>query len=814
MQTVDKNYKSPSPMIGLEDFDRNSGSLIERFCFNYRLFIVIAAVLITVFLGYYSSKLEIKASYQDMMPRSHEYVENYLNHARDIGNLGESLRIVITNESGKDIYDESYISTLRDINDEVFLFPGVDRSFMRSLWMPVVRWSEITPEGFDGGPVMPTEYDGSPDSIRQLKENVHRSGIVGSLVGTNQQSSMLFVPLINSESNPLDYASLYQHLEELRYKYESEGVSIKIIGFAQLVGDLTSGLTQVLSYFFIAFVLSFLILVVYTKSLKCTLMVTTCSLIAVIWQLGLMQIMGFVLDPFSTLVPFLVFAIGVSHASQKMNGIIQDTERGMHKYVAARFTFRRLFLAGFTAIVADAAGFAILGVIDIPAIRSLAAAASIGVAVLVFTNIILLPILLSYTGVGRFAAAHNEKSLNYLMPAINWLSMFTDKRRAKRVLVGAVLLALGAAYIAKDIKIGDLDSGAPELREDSRYNLDNAYVTENYFLSSDQFAVIVETTPQGLLSYETLVEMDRLEQILRDLPGVQTTVSVASAARRFTTVGFEGSLKWETLNRDPYVLQDAFNVVTDLHPELFNSDRSVAPIIAFLADHKADTLSRLVEEVEAFARTHNTEDRKFLLLAGNSGIEAVTNIVVEKANRAMLFYVYIIIALLCWVTFRSWRAVVVALLPLMLVTILCEALMVIMGIGVKVATLPVVALGVGIGVDYALYLLTMHLAYSRQGNNVKDSYVGALRSTGQVVGLIGFMLSIAVITWAWSPIKFQADMGILLGFIFMANMLAALILIPSLATFILPNNQKNNDAKEGAGAREENKAAVDVSLTG
>jgi len=207
--------------------------------------------------------------------------------------------------------------------------------------------------------------------------------------------------------------------------------------------------------------------------------------------------------------------------------------------------------------------------------------------------------------------------------------------------------------------------------------------------------------------------------------------------------------------------------------------------MAYLADHKAETLEHVVKEASAFAGTHSTPDRQFLLAAGNAGIEAATNEVVKKSNRTMLLFVYAAVILLCFVTFRSWRAVVVAVLPLMLTSVMGEALMAMLGIGVKVATLPVIALGVGIGVDYALYLLSIQLAQQRAGASLKDAYRHALRFTGKVVALVGVTLAAGVITWAWSPIKFQADMGILLTFMFLWNMLGALVLIPALSHFLL-----------------------------
>ena len=211
------------------------------------------------------------------------------------------------------------------------------------------------------------------------------------------------------------------------------------------------------------------------------------------------------------------------------------------------------------------------------------------------------------------------------------------------------------------------------------------------------------------------------------------------------------------------------------------------PLIAFLGDHKAATLDKVLGTVERFIAEHPTDPAKIQLLpaAGSAGIEATTNIVVRQANRTMLVYVYAAVIALCFVTFRSWRAVVVAVIPLILTSLLCEALMVALGIGVKVATLPVIALGVGIGVDYALYLLSVQLAGQRRGLTLAAAYGEAVTFTGRVVALVGVTLAAGVITWAFSPIKFQADMGILLTFMFLWNMVGALVLIPALSHFLL-----------------------------
>ncbi len=800
--TVSADDLDAMPVVPrLEDFDTRSGNWLERLIFNNRLPVILACVIATIVLGYFAAtKLVFNASFEKMIPQSQPYIKNYLENKADLRGLGNAIRVVVENIEG-DIYNPEYLQTLQLINDELTLTTGVDRAWVKSLWTPAVRWLEVTEEGFEGGPVMPDTYDGSPESIDELRANVARSSTVQTLIAANQKSSMIFVPLLDIDPETgkrLDYRAFSRQLEDnIRAKYETQdsGVKIRIVGFAKLVGELIDGLVQVAMYFGVAAVIAAAIIYLYTRCVRSTVLVIFCSMIAVLWQVGMVSALGFEIDPFSVLVPFLVFAIGVSHGAQKMNGIMQDVGRGTHRLVAARYTFRRLFLAGLTALLADAVGFAVLMLIDIPVIQDLALTASVGVAILIFTNLVLLPVLLSYVGVSPKAAARSlsaereETRDNGFGAMWGFLDRFTERRWATGLIVTSLILAVAGFVVSLNLKIGDLDPGAPELRPESRYNQDNAFITKEFALSSDQFAVIVKTPTEGCLDYKTMLEADRLGWELRKVPGVQTTVSLAESTRVVTAGTYEGSPKWLTIARNQDTINFAGNHAMTNNPDLTNKECSVSPVIAYLTDHKAETLDRVVKVAADFAEKHSEKDRQFLLAAGNSGIEAATNIVVKEANRTMLLYVYAAVTALCFVAFRSWRAVLVAIIPLMITSILCEALMVVLGIGVKVATLPVIALGVGIGVDYALYLLSVQLSHQRKGLSLAAAYKKAVQFTGRVVALVGFTLGAGVITWAWSPIKFQADMGILLTFMFIWNMLGALILIPALSHFLLNPKQ-------------------------
>lgn len=782
---VSRNDNAPTDAA----FDEKSGTFLERLIFCNRIWVLAICVLVTLVLGIEGFQLKLSANFENEIPKQQEFIQNYFKNIDKLQGQGNSLQIVVQANKGS-ILTKSYLETLKNLNDRVFLLPGVNRSFMQSLWTPNVRWIAVTDQGLNSGTLIPGGFTGSTSDIAQVAQNINRAGLVGQLVAPDYRSSMIRVPLLDIDQNgkALNYSQLARSLNKLRAQFAKQGVILHITGFAMIMGDMILALRQTISFFIASALIATAFVFWYTRCIRSTALVVLCSSLAVIWQLGAIALCGYALDPYSILVPFLIFAIGMSHGSQKMNGVMQDIGRGNPKKVAARLTFRRLFMAGFTALLCDALGFAVLMTIQITAIRELAIAASIGVALLVITNLILLPVLLSYIGVSskaaRLSVKEEEKGPNTVRhPLWRVLDIFTHRRYASLAIVGGVVIGCIGAYVGRSVQIGDIDKGAPELRVNSLYNRDNAYIVSHYSASSDVFIVMVKTPDGACANYKTLVNMETLETKLDDLPGVISTYSLADFEKQMNVQMNEGSYAWYGLMPNQSALDEP---IAQAPETVVDRGCNFLTISVFLADHRAGTLNRVVNMVHNFSATHNGNGVTFIMAAGNAGIDAATNRVIAHANKIMLFEVYAAVILLCLITFRSWRAVIAAVLPLILTSLLAQALMVWLGIGVKVATLPVTALGVGIGVDYALYILSVMLSNMRKGMDLSEAYYQALIFTGKVVMLTGFTLAIAVGTWAFSPIKFQADMGKLLAFMFLWNMLGALILLPSLASFLLP----------------------------
>lgn len=777
----------------IEDFDRQSGSFFERILFNNRLVFFLLCLAMTAFLGFKAIDVRVNVDFNDTIPTHQPFIVNYLKHYNDLQAQANAIEIAVTANQGT-ILNAHYLTVLSHINDQVYLLPGVDRPFMTSLWTSNTRWVAVTPDGLDGGPVISGAYDGSPKQLNVVRQNILQTGRVGSLVSDNFRSSMIHVPLLefdNINGKPLDYGDLARRLNAIRAQYATQGVTLHIIGFAMIVGDMINGIDKILDFFGLSIIIATVCLFWYTRCVRSTFLVVFASLTAVTWQMGLLSLLGFGLTPYAVLIPFLIFAIGMSHGAQKMNGVMQDIGRGAHPLVAARYTFRRLFLAGFAALICDMTSFAVLVTIRIVAIQQLALVASIGVGLLIITNLMMLPVMLSFTSVSKSAAARSLQNTpasgitrrNHLL--WDFLDLFTTRRFARIAVILMVVISAIGWSVGRNVQIGDLASGAPELRQNSQYNRDNAFINAHFTAGSDTFIVLTDTPLNGCVDYDTVSTIDKLQWRLDQLPVVQSTKSVASFANSAFMLFTEDAPKWYGLEPTDGILGAMAKRMPD---GLANFRCTFAPIYVSLTDHKAKSLDMVVKTVQKFIANPANQGPNFKmsLAGGNAGIDAATNIVIKQANRNMLFLVYSVVILFCFITFRSWRAVVCAVLPLSVTSILAQVLMVWLGIGIKVATLPVVALGVGIGVDYALYVLSIMLKNLRQGYSLSEAYHQTLLFTGRVVILTGVTLATGVATWVFAPIKFQADMGLLLSFMFLWNMFGAMIFLPALAYFLLP----------------------------
>ncbi len=804
---------------------------LENLIFGARPVVVALFAIVTVVALLLASQLKVDAGFKKLVPLEHEYMQTFIDYEADFGGANRVLVALVAKDGN--MFTPAFFGALEGMTNDAMAIDGVDNSRVRSLFTPNVRFVEVVEDGFAGGNVIPAEFNvasAAPEDFDTVRANIVKAGIVGRLVAKDWSGAMIWADLVpETDTRKLDYQAIAANFESLRGKYEAQGFDVHVIGFAKMIGDIADGARSVIKFFVLTIVFTWILLFLYSSSAKLASLTVLVALISVIWMLGALRLMGFGIDPMNMLTPFLIFAIAVSHGEQMINrfrgeiffggledGSVDDLRRrqGVDQLTAARAAFRMLLVPGAVALIAGCIGFATILMIPIRIIYELAITATIGVAVTILTDLVLLPVLLSYTQLSNM-----EKKRAYRLRQLTQFDKIWSlmARFSNRIIAAFIILAgVGAWYFAEQegdkVMIGDAQEGVAELRPDSRYNQDAAAITKKFALGVDILNVIAEGRPNACtLSYPTMDLVDRFAWHLQNVPGVQQVMTLPMAAKIVNAGWNDGSIKWRSLPRDA----DSLRLATqgfETDTGLLNTDCSAMPIMAFLSDHRADTIDRVIGAVKQFREQNNAwhpgenlrkqlaeqaqqaeangeefaSDAVNLRLAtGNIGVAAATNDTVRAVEHKMLLMLYGAVFLMCLISFRNPLAALCIVLPLVLVTELGHSLMVHLGIGMKVNTLTVVALGVGIGVDYAIYIFARMREAMAQGRTVAEAYFLSLKTTGIAIFYTALTLAVGVAMWIFSDLKFQADMGLMLTFMFVVNMFAALIFLPALCRWLL-----------------------------
>ena len=890
---------------------------IENWLFKFRLIVLSSFIVLTIIMGYFAVQIKMDAGFHKQLPSSHEFIKTYYEYQEDLS--GTNSVTIALRVTKNDIFNKEYLTKLYNLSQTIRYLPGVNQASMQSLWTPNVTVMRVTEEGFERTEVIPGNIIPeklNEDEINKIRERILTGGHVGSIVSNDFTSSLIKVELTEYDprtGEKLDYLKLGKEIESIRNEYEKGNYKVEITGFAKMISDIANEAYNVVIFFGLAFLLTVLAVYWYSRSWTLTFLPLFCSLCSLVWQFGMLKILGFGLDPLAILVPFLVFAIGVSHGIQQVNQITKEVIDGKSAEVAARASFSRLLVPGSMALVTDLVGFGTLILLPIGMIQELGITASIGVAFKIITNLVMLPLAASYARYGAKFAVSAQSAISYRQNMMGFFARLAQPRQAVITLTISAGLFVGAAYLASERHVGDLHAGAPELRPEARFNQDITEITKRYNITTDVLVIIAEAGATGGInpcrSTYVVEAQDNLHWYLENIAGVTKVISLSSIAKRALSGYAEGNLKWTYLPHSERALAFATSVVGP-STGLLNEACSIMPIYVFTQDHKATTISHIIHKIEDYnekfrsledtitfrvliqkpsegtdiipfanfvASTEQpledigaenpklftddeftdygykngfnsrnlwvtnlgnyyrsiedfdenvnfrvkdikqsekvfqdffksnpeyshvifeTDEIKYRLASGTVGIQHATNEIIETGELPMMLIVYAVIIVLVFVTYFDWRATICCTIPLTFATMLGYAFMDIAQIGLKVSTLPVMVLAVGVGVDYAFYIYNRLNTHLMSGLDMTQAFEQTFKNTGAAVVFTALTLAIGVSTWSFSALKFQADMGSLLTFMFFINMICAMTTLPALAVVlekIFPRKRINSE---------------------
>ncbi len=753
---------------------------IPHYIFEFRVPLLVILLLASNFLAYQAYQLEVATDFSRLVPQNHSYIQSYQPFKEFFGG-GNQIRMDVSVKEGT-IVNTEYLKQIQKITEDVMFVKGVDRLKVRSIVSPETKYVLITEDGFDMGPVVPSRVPEDEAGLARIQNNINQARLKGRMVSMDMKSVLISAEIYESG---VDYHSVYTQLNDIRETYSDDNISIHINGFAMVMGFVNDALPKIFGLFLFSAAITFFILWRCFRSIRLAILPLISSSLAVLWALGITRMVGIKLDPMTTIVPFLVFAIGVSHGIQMIKRYQEQCLINADGYYAAFHSLSGLMVPGIIALATDCIGFLTIMFVPILVIQDLALTASIGIACIIIANTIVLSLSLSFlpNPCRQIDGSLIKPPEGIIYRAMKRVSTWTYGKNAYRVVILSSLLLMIGWFTSITTTVGDVNPGEPLLWEDSVYNQDAAKIMKDFMLGVDTLSVVVAHEEQGACKdYEIIRVMEDYESEIGQVPGVTFVFSPLMIGRAVNEMLHEGDIRWRSLPKESGELGAlfAFAGSTD-DSEFMNMGCQAMNIRIFLSDHKGDTIRRVIEKSKEFIATHPLpEGAEMVLAGGNVGVMAATNEEVAGAQMPMLLLIYMSIMVLCALIFRSLKAACFIVVPLALVSLLGTAFMKLFGLGLNVNTLPVASLGVGIGVDYGIYIYSRLKSEMKLRGSFQEAIEETLTTTGTAVLYTALTLSAGVITWVLSDLKFQADMGLLLGFIFFTNMIGATVLLPTL----------------------------------
>ncbi len=772
----------PTPAAGRLGVAERLGALLLA----YRPWVLALVALATVGFGALALHVRVESPTIDLFPSNHPYVETFKKYS-DV--FGGASRVVIQLEVAEgDVFNPETLAKVQRITKALELLPGINNYQVLSLAQRKVKEQRFDAErGFRAIPLAWPEVPTDQAGCEELRQRVLRNRRVhGTLVSLDNQAALIVAGFFEDRQSPRE---IYQGVEAIISREQDARTEIQLIGRPVLLGFIMGQYPQLVWLFVLTVGSILLVLLLYFRDLRGVLVPVTTALVSAIWGIGCLGLLDFNFDPLVIVVPFIISARALSHSVQLVERYIEEYVQRGDRIAAARATFVGLFKPGWLAIVTDAAGVMLVLLTPIPLLQKLALMGGLWILSILVSDMILNPILLSYLPPPRRKERKGGDLLGRLLARLAGWSL---GRRQRRIIL-AVTLAVGAVGggFASTLVIGDVYPGTPMLWPDSKYNQDTERIAER-FRNTEELTVVVEgESRDAIKNPEVLRTMEAFQRHMEAIPEVGATWSLADLLPGIISILHGSDPRWELIPDDPrdsgFFLEMIYQASEpgDL-VRYVTIDSQNANITLYLRDHKGDTLRRVVERARAFIDAHPVPGARFRLAGGYGGLLAAINEVVARQEALVTALAFGIIFLCCAFAYRSLLAGLLFLVPLALSNFLTYALMGARGIGLDVNALPVVAVGVGMGVDYGLYIVGRIQEEFRRTGSVEESIRTALQTAGRAVVFTASTMVFGVVFWSFSFLRFQADMGLLLLFWMIISMLGGIIILPALVAWIRP----------------------------
>jgi len=774
-----------------------------EFLVRNRVILLIIIGIITVLFFYQCLKLPIKTCFADLLPQKHPYIQVH-NKIRNIFGGANQVLIMVQVREG-DIFNSSTLKKVKWISEELEKIPGVDPYKIRSISVPKMKDFSFSSGTMKIDPLMFPDIPQNKEEMERLRDKIYsNSRYYGPFVSFDSKKTLIMVDFLEED---IDYPVVFKELNRIRDKTEDNNHIINIAGEPMHLGYIDFYTSQVLLILGCTVIGIILMLFMYYRSIRAIFIPVLSAAMSAVWGLGFMSLLGYSLDPLILVLPFLIALMTARHSMQCISRYMEEYKREKNMEAAAVKTIASMFLPGVTSIITDALGIALVAIATIPVLTHIAVACSFWCVATVILSVILTPLLTSCFPETERMRKYIHRTLTndktgYREKLLGWIGRWIPRRGKWVVAVVSILVVAVGWNYASQIRVGDFMPGSSILWPFHRYNKDAFRITFSMPLLNPLYVILegddgfeegFEEGRGGFVTRgTTLREIDRFQRYIMKHERVMFVNSIVNTVPGFLMSTYEDDPQWYHLPRADKVLhfithRMLFSGAPGTWDKYVGMEDKYANIVIYCRDKMPKTTESVLQYIEDYiAETPGPPGGRYLLAGGAVGVQAGVRDVIAGAQIWNLIFALGGVFLFCAINFRSFTAGFILTVPLAVSNVLTFALMGAYNIGLTVNTYPVASVGIGLGVDYGIYFMSRLIEEGKSGAGLDEAIYQTLRTNGKAIIQIASTLTVGLLIWIFSPLKFQAEMGALLAILLFLNMLGALFLVPTLTCIIKP----------------------------
>lgn len=767
------------------------GQRLANWMLDHRLLTMAFVLAPTLFLAWSLPSIEVYSRFADLLPAKHEYIKNY-NRMKETFGGANVITMSVQAEDGQDIFTYDTLNKIKYLTEEVDLIQGVNHYQVASIAHPKIRRIRTTAGGLiKSEAVLPKEIPKDPELLKQLREESFNNDIVyGTYVSTDGTAALI---LAGFDEERLDYNTIFTRLTELKKEIEADGkTSLYIAGEPMLKGWIYHHSGELAVIFGVTAVVMVLLLYLHFGSFAGVFVPMLGTGMAAIWGLGFVGWMGYNLDPLILVVPILISARTASHCVQMMERYHDELRVGAARDTAVRTAMGELIVPASIAIFTDAAGLLVLAVSSIPLIAKLGYFCAFWSMSNLVTVTILVPMVLSFLPAPKVSREEEYKHV-YSRVMSSWSVFLTSPKAPVPVFGIALLMIVVAVYYAKDMVVGEERPGSPILHADSEYNIAAAQIAGK-FAGANQFSIYFEAEEAHKMKDPEVVEvMEKFGRHMAEVVKFGGTRDIPNLVRSINRLYHYDDPRWSLVpstQRDvgnTLFMYEAGAAIPGVILEYMDLEGRTANFVVFFKDATGPTVTAALEAAKEFLAEHPMEGVTPRFAGGIIGTTAAGNEEVEASELKQTMLIMTVVMLSVMATYRSITAALLVFVVLAMAVLINRAYMGFRGIGLNINTLPVTAVGIGLGVDYAIYMLD-RIREEVRHRALDDAVRVALATTGAAVLFTAVTVVAGIAYWIpGSSLRFNSEMAMLLSLLMVSNMVGAVSLLPLLVKVFKPS---------------------------